>query len=803
MVHSISGRVLPALLLLAGMAQALDLKNAVVVAPAGAAMPVQKAAQMLREEVEKRTQVRMALASALPSGAPAIVVGTTAQLQSLAGNLLGQLPAAPQGLEGFRIGVVGKTVVVAGNSDRAVVFGAGYLLRHMDMRRGKVFEVADSLKVATAPQVMVRGHQLGFRPKVNAYDGFTVAMFEQYIRDLAVFGTNSIELIPPRSDDADDSPHFPLPKIEMMVEMSRICAEYGLDVWIWFPAMDKDYSDAKTVEFSLKEWEDVFKRLPRIDHIFVPGGDPGHTQPKYLLGLLEKQTASLHKYHPKADMWVSPQGFSKEWTEEFYELLKAEPKWLTGIVHGPQVRDSIPNLRKAVPQRYGIRRYPDITHSINAQYFVPDWDLAYMVTEAREVANPRPLDQRAIFNAYNKYTIGFSTYSEGVNDDVNKFVWSALGWDPNVDLMAALAEFGRYFIGEEVGHDFAAGLFALERNWRGPLLTNQGVETTFAVFRDLEKKASPQLKLNWRFQQALYRAYYDAYVRHRLINETSLEQQAMGHLREASQMGSILAMQLARQTLDRAVTEPVATDLRGRLMELSEALYQSIHAQLSVEKYQAIAVGRGASSDTADMPLNNRWYLEERFSAIAAMADEKARLMAIDEIVNWTNPGPGGFYDDLGDLSRQPHLVRGPGYPTDPAHLESSYVGIGRGGVGRVNYVTGYATNYPRSWLSVSGAMNDTPLKMHYDGLDPQAQYQIRVVYSGGDTEAKVRLLSGGGVEIHPWLARPAPVKPLVFDIPKSATAGGILDLTFSKEPGLRGNGRGMDVGEVWVMRKK
>ena len=803
MVHSTFGRVLPALFLIGSLAQALDLKNAVVVTPGGSPMPVQKAGQMLREEVERRSQVRMGSSATIPAGQTAIVVGTNSQLQGFAAELVRQLPAAPQGVEGFRVAVLGKTVVVAGNSERAVVFGAGYLLRHMDMRRGKIFEVADGLKVATAPQIAVRGHQLGFRPKVNAYDAFTVGMFEQYIRDLAVFGTNAIELIPPRSDDADDSPHFPLPKIEMMVEMSRICAEYGLDVWIWFPAIDKDYADPKTVDFAIKEWEEVFKRLPRIDHIFVPGGDPGHTQPKYLLALLEKQTASLHKYHPKAAMWVSPQGFSKEWTDEFYQLLKAEPKWLTGIVHGPQVRDSIPVLRKNVPPRYPIRRYPDITHSINAQYFVPDWDLAYMTTEAREVANPRPTDKRAIFNAYKDYTIGFSTYSEGVNDDVNKIVWSLLGWDPNVDLMVGLAEFGRYFIGEEIGHDFAAGLFALERNWRGPLLTNQGVETTLAIFREMEKRASPQLKLNWRFQQALYRAYYDAYVRHRLINETSLEQQALGHLREAPRVGANLAMQRARQVLDQAVTEPVASDLRGRLMELSEALYQSIHAQLSVEKYQAIAVGRGASSDTADVPLNNRWYLEDRFQAIGALADEKAKLAAIDEIVNWTNPGPGGFYDDLGDLTRQPHLVRGRGYPTDPAHLESSYMGIGRGGVGRVNYVTGYSQAYPRSWLSVAGTLNDTPLKMHYDGLDPQAQYQIRIVYSGGDSEAKVKLISGGGVEIHPWLARPTPVKPLTFDIPKSATASGVLDLTFSKEPGLRGNGRGMDVGEVWVIRKK
>ncbi len=95
-------------------------------------------------------------------------------------------------------------------------------------------------------------------------------MWEQYIRELAIFGNNTIELIPPRSDDADDSPHFPLPPIEMMVEMSRIANEYALDVSIWYPAMDKDYGDPAQVEFALKEWAEVYRRLPRIDAIFRP-----------------------------------------------------------------------------------------------------------------------------------------------------------------------------------------------------------------------------------------------------------------------------------------------------------------------------------------------------------------------------------------------------------------------------------------------------------------------------------------------------------------------------------------------------
>ena len=121
---------------------------------------------------------------------------------------------------------------------------------------------------------------------------------------------------------------------------------------------------------------------------------------------------------------------------------------------------------------------------------------------------------------------------------------------------------------------------------------------------------------NWRFQQALYRAYYDAYVRSRLIYETDLEEQAMDRLRQAGAIGSIAAMDQAEAILDRAVTQPVAADLRARVFELGEALFQSIRMQLSVPRYKAISVGRGANLDTIDQVLNDRLWLKRRFAAI-------------------------------------------------------------------------------------------------------------------------------------------------------------------------------------------
>jgi len=789
-------------------ANGLDLKDAVIVSPAGLSGPERKAVLMLAEEVEKRTHIRWPQSAAWPaSNAPVIAVGPKSALEQFAARYARQLRAvdAVGGAEGYRVcirrGQGSPAVFIIGNDARGVLFGVGRLLRELQMRRGSV-TLAEDLDVATAPKYPLRGHQLGYRPKCNSYDAWDLPTWEQYFRDLAVFGCNAVELIPPRSDDEAESPHFPRPPLEMMVGMSRLADAYGLDVWIWYPAMDRDYSETRTVEMALHEWGAVFEKLPRIDAVFVPGGDPGHTRPKVLMALLERQTQNLHRYHPNAQMWVSPQSFDQSWLEEFLEILERQrPVWLTGIVFGPQVRISLPRLREVVPRQYPIRHYPDITHSRQCQYPVPDWDVAYALTEARECINPRPEDQAAIFRKMQPYTVGFLTYSEGCNDDVNKIIWSALGWDPDAKVDQILREYSRYFIGERYTGDFALGLLSLERNWRGPLLTNDGVDATLAQFQALEKAAAPADLKNWRFQQALFRAYYDAFVRHRLIYETDLEARALERLQAASAEGTLAAMVEADKILDGALTERVKEAWRIRIHELGEALFQSIGMQLSVEKYKASAVDRGASLDTLDFPLNNRRWLKEQFAAIRNLTSEADRLAAIKEIAQWTNAGPGGFYDDLGNVARQPHLVRGRRFDEDPGSMESP----------RVDFEEDLVVDEPDeksqgarriSWMDHAETLYDTPLRLRYTGLDPKARYKVRVVYGGDNFKRKIRLMANDAIEVHPFLAKPFPIKPIEFALPQVATERGELSLSWFGEPGLGGNGRACQVSEVWLLKE-
>lgn len=783
----------------------INLTNAVLLVPKDATAREQKAAVMLIEEVQKRSRVRWSVEHEWRTDVPVVSLGRQGVLVEPASGGLDE--GTPPGAEGFRLvsrGGASPSVYVCGVDERGVLFGAGRLLRELRMAPGSV-RLAEGLNLSTAPKYPLRGHQLGYRPKTNSYDAWTADMWEQYIRDLAIFGNNAVELIPPRSDDAPDSPHFPEPQIDMMEKMSRICDEYGIDVWIWYPALDKDYADPAQVEFALKEWGAVFARLPRIDHILVPGGDPGHTPVAPLMNLLEKETEVLHRTHPKAGMWVSPQGFGRAWTDEFTSFLQTKrPAWLTGVVFAPQNFDSLEVLRKAVPEQYPIRHYPDITHTVRCQFPVPDWDYAFAITEQREPINPRPVDYANIFRTFQPYTNGFITYSEGCNDDVNKIVWSCLGWDPDMPVFDALRSYAKFFIGDRYEYSFAQGLLALEENWRGPLLTNYGVDTTLELFRQMERDATPQERLNWRFQQALYRAYYDAYNRRKLIHETALEEAAMDVLRKATLVNVTSVLDEAERILDRSVLEPAGQDLRARVFELAEALYQSVRMQLSVPRYQAIDIGRGANLDLIDVPFNDRLWLKAQFAEIRRQVNDRDKLVSIDALVNWSNPGPGGFYDDLGNLTRQPHLVRDPQAPDN----RDPFIWHGDPEFRRMSQV-GFEFDLSRrmSWVTQAESRFDAPLVLHYDHLEPGAEYTVRVIYGGEaggtpDNPVKVRLEIDHGIELHPYMVKPRPPKPLEFDIPKEATSDGELTLRFTRDPGRGGNGRGCQVAEVWLMKK-
>jgi hypothetical protein len=111
--------------------------------------------------------------------------------------------------------------------------------------------------------------------KNNTYDAWNLEQFEQQIRDLAIFGTNTLQLIAPVSDDAPVSPLMPAAPLETFLGISKLLAKYGLDCDLYYPEMRKNYTDPAQTAAELRDFEELVRAMPRMDALYIPGGIRG------------------------------------------------------------------------------------------------------------------------------------------------------------------------------------------------------------------------------------------------------------------------------------------------------------------------------------------------------------------------------------------------------------------------------------------------------------------------------------------------------------------------------------------------
>lgn len=770
--------ILPTVLMLclttAARAAPLDLTRAVVVVRGGSLPEAERtAAMVLVEEVERRTGVRLPVSTSAEPGEAAIHLTTASALP---------MPVPALRAEGYHLltANTGRPEVwIAGEDARGVLYGVGAFLRRMSWTRGGL--VLDGpLAISSSPASPIRGHQLGYRSTANSWDAWTVPQFERYIRELALFGANSIENIP--FQDPRNNPLMKVERRDMNRAMSEICRRYGLDYWVWTPA-DIDLKDTAKREALLARFDELFADTVTLSGVFVPGGDPGDNPPELVMPLLEEIARRMAPRHPKAQVWLSLQGFNKEKEEAVYRYIEQRlPAWLGGLVAGPS-SPPIARTRQRLPARYGLRLYPDLTHNKICQYQVPSWDQAFALTLGREAVNPRPTEFAAIHNRYAAASDGFISYSDGVHDDVNKIIWSSLAWDPAQPVREILQDYARFHFAPALAPDIADAILALERNWHGPLSGNGAVEATLLSWRRLEERA-PQLETNWRWQMCLLRAVYDTYVRRRLLHETGLEHEANRVMANVAPGQAAAAMDAALAILNRATSQQAAPELRTRIVELCEKLFQSIGLQTSVEKYHASGAERGAVLDFIDTPLNNRWWLEDEFRKIRSWADEGQQRRRLAELAAWESPGVGSHYDDIGNEARSLHV------DGDAEQEPDSFRGP---------EPTFWWWDNGRSRARLSWQTTMWPRRMVYEGLDPNGTYVVRTTGLGKG------LLKADGESVAPSVDGRAMGEFREFSIPAAMVRDRRLVLSWEipgDEEHLNWRQRSR-LAEVWLLKRK
>ena len=755
-------------------AQNVELNRAVILASPSVPSPVRETAQeILREELALRTRVSLKSQERPEMTNIILAMVQDTEVYGITIPRIMDSERPEMKAEGFRIlfeeADGRQNLWLIASDPRGIIFATGQFLRTASLGRNSI-RFSKSGDIATAPAYPIRGHQLGYRNTANSWDAWSPEQFDRYIRELALFGTNAIENIP-----FQDGPPGPVMKHDrdfMNVRMSEICDRYGLDYWVWTPST-LDLSDQANFMSELGKHAEFYKNCPRLDGVFFPGGDPGKNHPQYVMPFLEAISKELKKHHPEAGVWISLQGFSVEQVDYFYNYLaEHDPGWLAGVVSGPS-SPPISETRFRLPVKYRHRHYGDITHTIRCQYPTLNWDQAFALTQGREVSNPEPFYYARIHNQYAPFTDGFLSYSDGVHDDVNKVVWSCMGWDPEQEVHQVVRQYARFFFGEAAEEDAANGIFALERNWSGPVEVNGGIETTFAFWKTLESR-HPELQGNWRWQLLVMRAYYDTYVKRRKIYEQDLEKEASDILAKARETGADKAMEKALEMVNRADSKPVSPEIRQKVVDYCEALFQSIGLQTSVEKYHASGPERGAILDFIDYPLNNRWWLADEFEKVSRMATEEEKLARLEVIRAWENPGPGSYYDNISDLTKGPRVKTRKYDATDVAWWD--------GGMSRTRLSTQLFQNFP---------------EVEYTDLDPDGRYLIRIAGYG---DALLRI---DGERVAPILYNKELEEFKEFLVPQKLVRDGFLKISFDIPEESQLNWRQHSkVCDMWLIKR-
>lgn len=738
----------------------LNMKNTVVVISSDEFKGEKIAAVVLTEEVEKRTGFQWSIITEIPEKGNVIVLSSK-----------NRIDPEPIKAEGYNLKIEekeGRTITtITGADARGVLYGVGRFLRIMEWKKGEM-TIPLHTNITSSPKYPMRGHQIAYRTLANSYDAWTPEIYDQYIRDLALFGNNSIELIP----TSGRGPLMKYDPLEMNRMVSEICEKYDMDFW-FMTGVSMDLSDKTQRDAVVANHKKVIDKMPRLDGLFFSGGDPGISHPKYVLPLLEDLAAVIKKKHPKTKVWFSLQDFDEEEVDYFFDYIHKEmPDWFGGLVNGPASPNMVAS-RKRLPSKYKLRHYPDITHSCRGQFPVEWWDSALARTLGRECPNPQPVYNALIHNWFAPYTDGFITYSDGMHDDLNKFIWTTKGWDPTIDVREVLKDYARLFFRPDLTESVANGILALEKNWVGALSENGSVETTLKYWENLAKEA-PELENNWRWQLFQLRSKYDAYIRNRVIYERDLEKQVNTILSKTAEIGADSAMTKSLKILNLAITQPVSSGLRNEIENSAEILFNTIGLQTSVEKYQAYGLNRGAILDYLDMPMNNRLWLEDKFAAIDKLSSEKEKTNQLDMIRNWESPGEGSFYDDLGTLDRSTHLVTGEGLQTNPTMSRNPQPGFWY-----------WEEGFNRLRLSSLVSM-DRPVAVVYEDIDTTAKYDVRV------TGYRVDEIQINGEWIKPFIFNDEKGAISEYHVPEEAIKSGKITLNWG-DPELT---------EVWLLKR-
>lgn len=729
-------------------------------------------ADFLQEEIRRRTGIDLSIVDAAPrDGSCCIYLSMDPELPVPTGMIV------PSRGESFAIWVddlpsMSPTLHLRGRDGRGVLFAAGHLLRVLYLAEDHI-SIARDLRITSAPADRLRAHQV--ISNTQCKDGFmdwnSADDLEQHVNDLIIAGANGFE--PTRPELLDEY----LEKLGIDLFVKLKCQEI----------IDLDTLSDEAVS-------SYFSDISGIDHITTYGGDAsGAVRPDLFFPHMERVLPMILHAHPGVKWWYSNQcltDHAKDYDEYIFSYIKENnPPWLYGMVYGPWTKRGIRDVRADLPFQYELRHFPEICHPRWCQYPVPEWDRVFAIVWPRNRSiYAMPGMMKNIYLATRENTIGALPYNHtGTYNDLNKFVWTYAGWKPEAGLPEILEAYARAFF----THDFVKSpygdrsqgssreevideavsyvteaLLLLEENWSGPLISNHSAEKALEHWLTIaECIGGPGV--NWRVELFLTRARIDAQIKRKYDLEMKLEREAYHLMQNAGE-----------------------DDVPGIIRKVTEVLsridkeFQDKDAFLREMRKTGLSEKFGDLEEITDniySSFNDRYWILDMLKDCRTRED----LM---RIVDYEDPGDGGFYDNLGVSGEQTHLLGQHLWKRDPGFVSSPIKWVNNDRDSRQRH----------SRLTHALARYDHPLEMSWCKLDPEASYSFRVVYNG-PWSIRIRCQTDEGLLIHDFIEKPGS-EVLSFPVPPAATSDGELTLQWTQD--ISDIMRGVSVSEIWLVRE-
>ena len=767
------------------------------------------------------------------------------------------------GQEGFQLRLVTEEnrdlLIAAGMDDRGCLYAVGEMLRRFRYAAGEIALPPD-LDLRTAPAFEIRGTQYGQSGVARRLAGvreWTDEETQRVILDYALAGANTFHTGPGQMFDFIRS-------FGLMTQGGFGANTSGTGVPAEWEASEsigrKGYvclSVPEARQYMLERCEKHFRDSPSYDLVKFHGGDGGGCEcdrcdPYGLtfIRLVEEMAAIIHKYHPQTRIYFTNQKFDNEDDSAILAYLQEEPRdwlWAWGYGPGSDATTWQPGHRQT--HRMDLFRYPgfgpyglypreilhqlppgqvlvyynEITHWKYAQHayiqmypradrrgdLPPHWsheiyerrpDQYLTMVYNRLTFYAWPVYYHRVFNDLMRYGVGDITHSSGHHDHFNQWMWQRLLWSPRMSVEEVVDEYCRTWFGPEAAPWMAKAIFQLEKNLQeqagNPLYTKTGIDSCYRLVKKAGEEMPPaRMAGNWLWRMYMQKAVLDQYIKLAVNQQITLEQQIMSGAKEAMDQADEVSR--IREMLSW-FGDPEETEEMIRLRQEAERLGEESNALFGVRSdgyfnLQHDYVGLG-------------WYQRQLQRAIDAGENERKELLTM--IVDYEDPGEGGFYDNLGTFNRAPNVVFG--YPYDHGQ---PYVGEM---LSEANLPSQRSMHFTQD--------EEQGVTLHYLDLDPEARYRVRFTFVrpwyqeryAFRMNQKSQTIWADEVVLAKDLELPLQRSDFFsFDIPASLTGDGELVIRLERaaevargdrvsvEQWRNSGGWGTLVSEVWLMKKE